>query len=86
MANFSVITDKCIKDMLCVDACATDAIHPTVGDPRLADATQLYIDPENCINCGSCISACESGAIFDADELPEGQQHFAAINAAYYAN
>ena len=85
MHDFSVITDKCIKDMLCIDVCQTDAIHPLSDEPRFAGASQLYIDPEKCISCGACISVCESEAIFEMDELPEHLHHFAAINAAYYS-
>ncbi len=84
MHDFSVITDKCIKDMLCIDVCQTDAIQPVTADPRFAGATQLYIDPEKCISCGSCISVCECEAIFEIDELPENLRHFAEINAAYF--
>jgi ferredoxin--NADP+ reductase len=84
MPNFSVITDKCIKDMLCIAVCQRKAIHPKQDEPGYADVKQLYINPKKCISCGSCISVCESEAIFSIEELPEELQHFAEINAAYY--
>ena len=84
MANYSVITGKCIKDLACVDACQSDAIHPTADEPGFAMVTQLYIDPKKCINCGSCIAVCECEAIFEVDELPGEMQQFVTVNATYY--
>jgi len=86
VSNYSVITDKCIKDMMCIEVCPMEAIHPTTGEPGFAGSSQLFIDPENCTSCGSCISVCESQAIFDLDDLPDQLKHFTAINAAFYKN
>ena len=49
-----VITDSCIKDLLCVDVCPTDCIHPKTDEPQFEAATQLFVDPEGCIDCGAC--------------------------------
>jgi NAD-dependent dihydropyrimidine dehydrogenase PreA subunit len=49
------ITDSCIKDLLCVDACPTDCIHPKKDEPAFEAATQLYVDPSGCIDCGACV-------------------------------
>jgi ferredoxin--NADP+ reductase len=84
MANYSVITGKCIKDLACVEACQSDAIHPTADEPGFAEATQLYVNPKKCNECGACIVVCECEAIFMLDELPDEVKHFAAANAAYY--
>jgi formate hydrogenlyase subunit 6/NADH:ubiquinone oxidoreductase subunit I len=40
-----VITDTCIKDLLCVEVCPTDCIHPKGDETKFGAATQLYIDP-----------------------------------------
>ena len=80
-----VITDTCIKDELCVDACPTDCIHPKKDEPKFEAEGQLYIDPKDCIDCGACVPACTSGSIFVLDELPEDKKHFAEKNAAFYA-
>jgi len=40
----------------------------------------LVIDPEVCIDCGVCEPECPTNAIYDADQLPQGQEHFAALN------
>jgi ferredoxin len=80
-----VITDACIKDGLCLDACPTECIHPKKDEDKFASVPQMYIDPGECIDCGACASVCTSQAIFPADELPADKQDAADKNAAYYA-
>lgn len=80
-----VITDQCIKDSLCVDACPTDAIHPRSDEASFDAATQMYVDPGECIDCGACIPACTSDAIFPLDEVPADKQQYIELNAAHYA-
>jgi len=79
-----VITDSCIKDELCVEACPVDCIHPKKDEPQFEAATQLYVDPEACIDCGACVPACTSDSIFVAEELPADKAEFLEKNAAYY--
>ena len=81
-----VITDNCIKDALCVDACPVDCIHPRKDEGDFDAATQMYVDPGECIDCGACVPACTSDAIFPLDEVPAEKKQFIAINEAYYAN
>jgi NAD-dependent dihydropyrimidine dehydrogenase PreA subunit len=80
-----VITDACTKDFLCADSCATDAISPKRDAADAGAVSQLFIDPDSCIDCGSCAADCPSGAIFAADDLPDDKAHFADLNAAHYA-
>lgn len=80
----TAITDACTKDMKCVDICPADSIHPTKDEPNYESAKQLFVDPDSCPDCGSCISVCEHEAVFTLDDLPDDQKHFAEINAAYY--
>jgi ferredoxin len=82
--DFSVITDKCIRDFLCIDACPSGAIHPTPDEPRFSEVTQLYIDSELCGNCGSCYVTCECNAIFAVDDLPEEFKEFVEVNAEFF--
>lgn len=84
MPDFSVITDKCIKDMLCVDACPSDAIHPRLDEPRFSEVTQLFIDPEQCGSCGACYVTCECNAIYGVDDLPEEYEDCAEVNADFF--
>jgi NAD-dependent dihydropyrimidine dehydrogenase PreA subunit len=79
-----VITDACTKDFVCASECATAAIAPVQGDPAAATVTQLYINPDECIDCGNCASICPSGAIFVAEELPADKADFAEKNKAYF--
>ena len=80
-----VITDACIKDFICAAECATAAIAPvSASDPAAAGVAQLFINPDECIDCGNCASICSSGAIFAEDELPAGKEHFAGKNKAYF--
>lgn len=80
-----VITDACTKDFLCVDACSTDAIHPTSEEADAGTVEHLFINPDACIDCGNCAATCPSGAIFAQDELPADKAGFAEINAAHFA-
>ena len=34
-------------------------------------ARALYIQPEECINCGACVPACPEEAIYFEEDLPE---------------
>ena len=45
---------------------------------------QLYIDPEECIDCDACVEACPVDAIFAEDQVPEEWRHYVEINANYY--
>jgi NAD-dependent dihydropyrimidine dehydrogenase PreA subunit len=80
-----VITDNCIKDGLCLDACPNDSIHPRTDEDGYDTATQLFIDPNECIDCGACVPACTSDALFALDDVPADKQHFIAINEAHFA-
>jgi len=68
-----------------VDVCPTDCIHPKKDEPEFEAATQLYVDPQGCIDCGACVPVCTSDSIKPADDLSEGEQEFIASNAAFYA-
>ncbi len=81
-----VITDSCIKDLLCVDVCPTDCIHPKKDEPKFEASTQLYVEPDGCIDCGACVPVCTSDSIHPIDDLADDQKHFAAKNAEYFTN
>jgi len=79
-----VVTDACTKDFVCVTECATAAIAPMEEDAAAATVSQVYINPDECIDCGSCASICPQGAIFAIDELPANKAQFAEKNQAYF--
>ena len=83
----SVIGEPCVdvKDTACVDVCPVDCIHPTSEFGELFDnEPQLYIDPEECIDCGVCEPECPVEAIYADDALPEEFEHFIEINANFF--
>ncbi len=67
-----VITELCrsMKDTSCVEVCPVDCIHPTPDEPGFDEAEQLYIDPEECIDCDACAMGCPVGAIFVEGSVP----------------
>jgi NAD-dependent dihydropyrimidine dehydrogenase PreA subunit len=81
-----VITDACVgvKDAGCVEVCPVDCIHPTPNEPGFGAATQLYINPDECIGCGVCAGVCPVHAIFPDDDLPAEKEQFVQINAAWF--
>jgi NAD-dependent dihydropyrimidine dehydrogenase PreA subunit len=76
-----VITDPCIdtRDKSCVEVCPVDCIHEEEGSDRM-----LYIDPDECIDCGACEPVCPVTAIFAEDDVPDSQKEFTGLNAQWY--
>ncbi len=81
-----VINEPCIgtKDTSCVEVCPVDCIHPTADEPGFEAADQLYIDPEECIDCDACVEACPVDAITSDDMVPPEWHEYIERNAAYY--
>jgi NAD-dependent dihydropyrimidine dehydrogenase PreA subunit len=81
-----VITEPCIgvKDTACVEVCPVDCIHPKKDAGGFADAQQLYIDPDTCIDCGACEPVCPVEAIFEGDSVPEQWKSYTQKNADYF--
>jgi len=81
-----VIAEPCIgtKDTACVDVCPVDCIHPRKDEAPFESATQLYINPDECIDCGACVPVCPVTAIFAMEDLPEKWAAFAKTNAEYF--
>ncbi len=48
-----VIAEPCIgtKDTACVDVCPCDCIHPTKDEREFAASPQLYINPDDWVDC-----------------------------------
>jgi NAD-dependent dihydropyrimidine dehydrogenase PreA subunit len=83
-----VIAEPCInvKDTACVDACPVDVIHPRRDEPQFAAVSQLYIYPNDCIDCGACVPVCPVSAIFLTEDLPEKWSYYAQRNADWFTN
>ena len=73
-----VIAEPCIgqKDNSCVEVCPVDCIHPTPDEPDYDSVEQLYIDPDECIDCDACVEACPVDACFAEDQLPDEWTHY----------
>lgn len=76
-----VIAEPCVDhmDQSCVAVCPVDCIS---ADPAID--RKFYIDPDGCIDCGSCEQACPNAAIFRIDQLPLEWASYAAIDSVFY--
>jgi len=75
-----VITEPCIgvKDASCVEVCPVDCIHTD-------EAEQMYfINPDDCIDCAYCESACPVNAIFDEFAVPGQWRDYVRKNRAFF--
>ena len=85
-----IITEPCVGtcDTACVDVCPVDCIYPP-NDMSLSDEDkekmisineQLYIHPEECIDCGACEPECPVEAIFPEEDVPDKLEEFISLN------
>jgi ferredoxin len=78
-----IITRLC-RDCLdtgCVAVCPVDCIYEYTGDDKQTFPNQLYIHPDECIDCGACEPECPTTAIFEESELPSKWNVYKDINA-----
>jgi ferredoxin len=70
-----VVTAPCVgcKYTDCVVVCPCECFY--------GDEQQLYIDPEDCIDCGACIPECPVEAIFLDADVPAKWSSFVQLNA-----
>ncbi|MCH8290131.1 ferredoxin family protein [Candidatus Poribacteria bacterium] len=75
-----VICEPCVDvmDTACVDVCPVDCIHTTDGEK------QLYISPDECIDCGACDPVCPVTAIFMLDVVPDEWQSYNELNSKFF--
>ena len=73
-----VITSACVdvKHKSCAAECPVDCIYE--GDRT------MYINAEECVDCGACRLLCEVDAIFYEDDLPDSERTLLADNAAFF--
>ena len=77
-----IITEPCIDvlDKSCVEVCPVDCIHTGEDD----EDRMLYIDPDECIDCGACEPVCPVTAIFAEDDVPADQAAYTEIDALWF--
>lgn len=73
-----IIGSACIdvKDKECMTSCPVDCIYE--------GGRMLYINPEQCIDCGSCMPVCPTNAIYEDNDVPDDQKIFIAINKEFF--
>ena len=73
-----VITSACIdvKDGACQDVCPVACIYE--------GGRMMYIQPDECIDCGLCLSICPVDAIHSEADLPQAEAKFLGLNAAFF--
>ena len=92
----NIIAEPCVGtcDTACVDVCPVDCIHgPDDPEGMGAEAKeggfepegkQLYIDPEECIDCAACEPECPVEAIFEEEEVPDEWHKYSKINYDWF--
>jgi NAD-dependent dihydropyrimidine dehydrogenase PreA subunit len=75
-----VIAEPCIDvmDRACVDECPVDCIYE--------GGRSLYINPDECIDCGACEPVCPVEAIFYEDDLPPTWTEYTHDNARFFTD
>lgn len=73
-----VIGSECVDvmDKSCVQECPVDCIYE--------GARMLYINPDECVDCGACKPACRVEAIYWEGDLPDDQHQHLGDNAAFF--
>ena len=79
-----VVTRLCrdCKDLSCVSICPKDCIlehRPASGESELPN--QLFIDPDECIDCNACVPECPWEAIYPEQDVPPELVPDVALNA-----
>jgi ferredoxin len=73
-----VIAQPCIdiKDKSCIEECPVDCIYE--GD------RMLYIQPDECVDCGACEPVCPVEAIYYEDDIPSQWKDFSKVNTEFF--
>lgn len=73
-----VITQSCVDvlDKSCIEECPVDCIYE---GPRM-----VYINPDECVDCGACEPACPREAIYYEDDMPDDFKEYRDINAQFF--
>jgi NAD-dependent dihydropyrimidine dehydrogenase PreA subunit len=65
-----------VMDKACADECPVDCIYE--GD------RMLYVQPDECIDCGACEPVCPVEAIYFEDDLPAEFGGYTAVNSEFF--
>jgi ferredoxin len=73
-----VIAEPCVdvKDRACIEECPVDCIYE--------GGRMLYIQPDECVDCGACEPVCPVEAIYYEDDVPDQWKTYTDTNAAFF--
>ena len=73
-----IIAQPCvdIKDKSCIEECPVDCIYE--GN------RMLYIQPDECVDCGACEPVCPVEAIYYEDDVPSQWKDFSKVNTEFF--
>ena len=69
-------------DTGCVSVCPVDCIYEYTGSDKKKFPNQLFIHPDECIDCGACEPECPWQAIFEEPAVPAPLKDDVALNHA----
>ncbi|MFH5821843.1 ferredoxin [Georgenia sp. AZ-5] len=74
-----VIAQPCVdvKDKACVDECPVDCIYE--GERA------MYIQTEECVDCGACEPVCPVEAIYYEEDLPQQWSEYHRANVEFFS-
>ena len=91
-----IIEEPCVStcDTACVEVCPVDCIHGPDDTEGLGaeakepgfnpEGKQLYINPEECIDCSACEPECPVEAIYEEDSVPSAWDKFITFNYKFF--
>jgi NAD-dependent dihydropyrimidine dehydrogenase PreA subunit len=81
-----VITEAClgVKDKSCQSVCPVDCIHEGVEVRDGKEYDMLFINPDECIDCGLCEPECPVSAIYADSDVPKQFEYFIPLNADFF--
>jgi len=73
-----IITQACtdVLDKGCIEECPVDCIYE--GD------RMVYIQPDECVDCGACEPVCPVEAIYFEDDVPGEWQQYRDVNIDFF--
>ena len=77
-----VVTQPCINEKTkdCMDVCPVDCIYEESDELD----RMVFINADECIDCGACESACPVTAIFEESAVPEEWGEYVELNQLWF--
>lgn len=83
-----------VCDTICVTVCPVDCIHGPIDitgggievegmSKEELKGKQLYVNPEECIDCGACLPECPVNAFYDDEDSAIKNGELEAVNKNY---